>query len=152
MFRPSVAFSPDGRTLAAGDDNGHIGLWATATGRKTDTLADGSAVHSVAFSSNSPLIASGDYSGNVEIWNADNGQQVARLGESGTVTSIMFSAHDQILAIGGLNNNIVLLRLNQGDLNRAFFKHLICAKVRENMTRAQWAQYAPGQPYQRTCS
>jgi WD40 repeat protein len=148
----SVAFSPDGRTLAAGDDNGHIGLWDTTTGRKTDTLADGSAVHTVAFGSNSPLIVSGDYSGNVEIWNAANGQQLARLGENGTITSVMFSAHDQILAIGGLNNDIVLLRLNQGDLNRAFFRHLICAKVRENMTRAQWAQYAPGQPYQRTCS
>jgi len=46
----------------------------------------------------------------------------------------------------------MLLRQDLTDLNERFFMHLICEKVRENITPAQWAQYAPGQPYQRTCS
>ena len=39
----SVAFSPDGHTVAAGvtnDDTGFIGAWDTATGQPTATLAD----------------------------------------------------------------------------------------------------------------
>src|SRR5262245_64288570 len=45
----SVAFSPDGRTLAAGDDSGDVGLWDVATGHKTATLREvGSLVFSVA--------------------------------------------------------------------------------------------------------
>ena len=148
----SVAFSPDGRTLAVGDDNGDITLWDTAAGRKTATLADSSPVYSVAFSSNSPVVVTGDASGNVGMWNADNGQQFARLTESGTVNSLALSPDGPVLAIGGINGNIVLLRQRLTDLTQRFFAHLICEKVRENITRAQWAQYAPGQRYQRTCS
>jgi WD40 repeat protein len=40
----SVAFSPNGRTLAAGDGNGHVCLWDTATGKRTATLTEGSIV------------------------------------------------------------------------------------------------------------
>ena len=148
----SVAFGSDGHTLAAGDDNGHITLWDIAAGRKTTTLADGSTVESVAFSSNSPIVVTGDASGNVGMWNANTGQQFARLGESGTVNGLALSPDGQVLAIGGLNGNIVLLRQSLTDLTQPFFTHLICEKVRENITPAQWAQYAPGQPYQRTCS
>ena len=147
----SVAFSPDGRTLAAGDDTGHIGLWDTATGHKTASLADGSPVNSVAFSPNSPILVTGDYSGSVNIWDTDNGQRFARLSESGVVTSFTFSSRGQVLAIGSSNNSIVLLRQNPTDLTQRYFVHLICGKVRENITQAQWAQYASGQPYQRTC-
>ena len=39
-----------GRTLAVGDDSGHVGLWDVATGRRTATLTEGSPVYGVAFS------------------------------------------------------------------------------------------------------
>ena len=55
-----VAFSPDGQTLAVGDSGGHVGLWDTATGRRTATLAEGSAVYSVAFSPDGQMLAAGD--------------------------------------------------------------------------------------------
>ena len=58
-----VAFSPAGHTLAARDQNGHIGLWDTATRRKTGTLAEGSPVESVAFSPDGHTLAAGGLSG-----------------------------------------------------------------------------------------
>jgi WD40 repeat protein len=146
----SVAFSPDGRTLAVGDYGGYVGLWDVASGQRTATLAEGSAVSSVAFSPDGPLVA-GDSLGNVGIWNAANGQRLAKLTEGGAVTSLVFSPHAPVLAIGTLDGNIVLLRQNLTNLTQRHFTQLICGKVRQNMTPAQWANYAPGQPYQKTC-
>ena len=148
----SVAFSPDGHTVAAGDDNGHLILWDAATGRKTATLADGSTVESVAFSPDGPIVVTADSSGNLGMWNADNGQQFARLSGNNTVNSLAFSPDGSILALGELNGSIVFLRQRLTDLTQRFFTHLICEKVPENIAPVQWAQYAPGQPYQRTCS
>ena len=146
----SVAFSPDGKTLAVGDYGGHVGLWDVATGRRTATLAEGGAVYGVAFSPSGPLVT-GDSLGNVGIWNAANGQRFAKLAEDGAITSLAFSPHGPVLAIGALNGNIVLLRQNLTNLTQRHFTQLICDKVQENMTQAQWADYAPGQPYQKTC-
>jgi WD40 repeat protein len=148
----SVAFSPGGRTLAVVDGDGHAGLWDVATGRRTATLAKSTQVLSVAFSPDSPTLVTGDRLGNVNLWNTANGQRLASLPEAGgAVVSLTFSPSGQVLAIGSLNGNIALLRQNLTDLTQQFFTHLICGKVRGNMTRAQWAEYAPGQPYQQTC-
>jgi WD40 repeat protein len=146
-----VAFSPDGRTLAVGDLTGHVGLWDVATGRQTAALAEGAAVESVAFSPDGPL-ATGDSLGNVGIWNAANGRRYANLAAGGAVTSLAFSPHGQVLAVGGLNGDVTLARENLTDLSQGLFTRLICGKVRENMTREQWTDYVPGQPYQKTCT
>ena len=58
----SVAFSPDGRTVAAGDDNGLNHLWNVATGKLTATLENPSSqnINSVAFSPDGRTLAAGD--------------------------------------------------------------------------------------------
>src|SRR5260370_39492016 len=43
----SVAFSPDGQMLAAGDTGGHIGLWDTRSGRRPANLAESGPVYTV---------------------------------------------------------------------------------------------------------
>ena len=59
----SVAFSPDGQTLATGEASGHVGLWDLATGQRTATLTEGSSVYGVAFSPDGRTLAVGDDSG-----------------------------------------------------------------------------------------
>ena len=146
-----VAFSPDGKILAVGDDGGRVGLWDLATGRRTAALAEGSPVRSVAFSPDGKVFVAGDSVGGVGVWNAANWQQFADLTESGAVSSLAFAPHDQVLAIASLNGNIVLLRQNLANLTPPLFTHLICNKVRVEITQAQWEKYAPGQSYQKTC-
>ena len=148
----SLAFSPDGRTLAVGDYSGHVGLWDVAAGHRLVALAEASPVYSVAFSPNGTTLVTGDYLGNVGIWSVANWQRLANLVEGSAVTSMAFSPHSLVLAIASLDGNIALLRQDLANLTQPFFMHLICGKVRGNMTRAQWAEYAPGQPYQKTCS
>ncbi|NUQ63573.1 MAG: protein kinase, partial [Pirellulales bacterium] len=70
----SLAFSPDGRTLAIGSHRGTVRLWNVATGRELMTLEDDlEAVHAVAFSPDGrTLAASGTVTKNfaeVRIWN-----------------------------------------------------------------------------------
>ena len=146
-----VAFSPDGKTLAAGDGGGQVGLWDVATGQRTATLNEGSPVLSVAFSPDGKTFVAGDSVGGVGVWNAANWQRFADLTESGAVSSLAFAPSDQVLAIASLNGNIVLLRQNLANLTPLLFTHLICDKVRVEMTQAQWEKYVPGQPYQATC-
>ena len=83
----SVAFSPDGRTLATGEASGHVGLWDLATGHQTATLTEGSFIYSVAFSPDGRTLAVGDHSGRVGLWDVATRQKIATLAEGSPVDS-----------------------------------------------------------------
>ena len=104
----SVAFSPGGQTLAAGDDNGDIGLWDTATGKRTASLTEGSPVYSVAFSPDGQTLAAGDDNGDIGLWDTATGKRTATLAEGSPVGSVAFSPDGQTLAAGDDNGDIGL--------------------------------------------
>lgn len=69
-----LAFSKDGRMLAAGTSGGDVELWQLeGNGSNTSkclTLAGhGSTVYSVAFSADGAMLASGDQTGHAKLWN-----------------------------------------------------------------------------------
>ena len=69
----SVAFSPDGNTLAVGLDNGMMQLWNTRTGQLVTQLrAHFNGVMGIAFSPDGKNIATTGWDGHPRIWNAEN--------------------------------------------------------------------------------
>ncbi len=69
-YLASLAISPDGKTVAGGDNSGTVHLWDAMTGaRRTDRalLGTGQPAHSVAFDPTGQLLAATD-SGGVRLW------------------------------------------------------------------------------------
>lgn len=99
----SVAFSPDGKTLAAGT---HVGaqLWNVATGRQITTPDVGGSVFSVVFSPDGKTLATGTRTG-TRLWNVATGKQTATLNaNSGDVLAVAFSPDGKTLATGSEAN------------------------------------------------
>ena len=149
----SISFSQDGQILAVGDTAGHIGLWQLSSRQRIATVPDGSTVGAVSFSPDGRTLASGDGLGDVNTWDLASHQRLATLAQTGTgISSLAFSRDGQELAAGGDNGTVTLLTQRPLNLNQGFLTRLICGEVRENITRAQWADNAPDIPYQKICA
>jgi WD40 repeat protein len=116
----SVAFAPDGATLATGDGGGSSYLWDAATGRRVATLADSDSdgVYSIAFSPDGARLAAADHNGSSYLWNAVTGRLIATLTDPGSqsLNSVAFSPDGKMLATGDSNGHVYLWKLPGGTL------------------------------------
>jgi RNA polymerase sigma factor (sigma-70 family) len=100
----SVAFSPDGKTLAAGQQEGTIRLWDVATGRERACLRErADSVVAIAFSPDGRTLASVQEQADdtVKLWDLASGRVRVRLqGHAGPVFALAFSP-DGTLATAG---------------------------------------------------
>ena len=95
-----VAFSPDGRWLAAGSDDNKIRLWRTADYELAKTL-EGHAhyVNGVTFSPDASLLVSGSHDKTVGIWDVQSGRLVKWLeGHEGVVLRVAVNSAGTLIA------------------------------------------------------
>ena len=128
----SVAYSPDGRTLAVGEDDGHDGqlsLWDVSGRRQIAVLAREGAVGGVAFSPDGRTLAAGvepllGRGGVVELWDVATRRQVGTAGTTaGPLYAVAFSCDGHTIAVGGAEGTALWdLRTRRGsDLASAGF-------------------------------
>jgi len=108
----SVAFSPDGKTIASGSYDGTIILWDVANGQPIGNLIQASKgfIRSIAFSPDGKTIASGGDDNAVILWDVETRRPIGLplIGHSNTVYNLAYSPDGKMLATGSFDNTVIL--------------------------------------------
>ena len=127
----SVAFSPDGERLAAGDTNGEIHLWRVSDGQTLLSYRGHTHwVRSVAWSPDGQTLASGSDDQTVRLWNPSSGQCLKTLqGHTNWIWAVAWSPDGQTLASGAADQTVRLWSYSSGQ----------CLKTLQGHTNWIWA-------------
>jgi WD40 repeat protein len=121
----SVAYSPDGKILAAGDTKGEIRLYRVADGQQI-LLCQGHKnwVPSLAFSPDGRILASSSTDYTVKLWDSSTGQCLKTLNEhKDEVWSVDFHPNGNLLASGSDDSTIKLWEVSTGQCLKTFQGH-----------------------------
>src|SRR5262249_18631659 len=131
----SVAFSPDGKTLASSrrgvtDRRGRplregVKLWDVTTGQEKATLQGHTGgILTLTFSGDGKLLASGGVASTVRLWEATAGREKAALrGHAFEVNSVAFSPDGKTLASGNGDRTVQLWEVGPGREKAALKGH-----------------------------
>jgi WD40 repeat protein len=114
----SVAFSPDGKFLAAETDKNTIILWDAVTLEKKEELKEIAGpiyakVVSLAFSPDGKTLAATNGSSKVLLWDIASKRRIDQpIEHSEPVTSVAFSPDGKILASGSVDKTVILWDVN----------------------------------------
>jgi WD40 repeat protein len=107
----SMAFSPDGRTLAFEHTPGSALLLELATKRSRTIQGHGSAINRMAFAPDSKSLATASADGTLKLWHVATGRELLSLPHEGRVESLAFSGDGRMLASSTSAEGRGLLRL-----------------------------------------
>jgi WD40 repeat protein/beta-lactamase regulating signal transducer with metallopeptidase domain len=118
----SVAFSPDGRTLAGSSQDGRIVLWEAATGRERLHIlahpvaaAAGytfgpaqSAVPALAFAPGGKTLVSAGADRTIRLWDASTAKQLGMFSAPGALTSLAITRDGKALITGSADSTVLI--------------------------------------------
>jgi WD40 repeat protein len=106
----ALALSPDGKTLASGNNSGTIRLWDPASSKEIGQLAAKNGVISLAFSPDAKFLAAGTWFGPVLLFDLASGRVLRELSNRhNTVNAVAFAPDGKLLAAGSSAADGVIL-------------------------------------------
>lgn len=99
VFVNAVALSPDGKTIATGDQEGIISLWNFDTGKLQRRLFHGNKVYQLKFSSNGKILFSGGLNNTIKRWNVET-ENVNSLNTRFSVQNMAITPDEKMVAVG----------------------------------------------------
>ncbi len=108
----SVAFSPDGKSLATCGKSNTIRVWDTLTGQSKTTLSgEGNQVSGVVFHPNGQMLVSAGSDTKITLWDIKTGATVRQLtGQGQSIHTLALYAKGNVLASGSLDGRVHLWR------------------------------------------
>lgn len=126
----SVAFAPDGKTLASASVDATIKLWDVQTGNVKQTLPGEYAKYlSVTFSPDGQTIASGSSEGKIKLWDARTGKlKQILVADSFSIPVVAFSPDGRSLASGSTqmkwDKTLKLWDVKSGEVKQNFYDRI----------------------------
>lgn len=121
----SIAYSPDGKTVASGNDTGSVKIWDAATGKLTQTISGHSSkqIYTAAFHTDSSTVTIGTKSA-IQIWNWQTGELVNTIPEPRSdVYSVSYSEDKKFIATGGSSHKARIWEAQTGRFLGSFAGH-----------------------------